>query len=593
MKQLHRATRGWSSTSGRRLTDPGYDVVTENRYFVAGDGVEWEELSFSVNGSHWGADRPPFPLLQPEKVLSLPLQLRFDEDYRYRLDGTERVDGFDCYVVRFEPVARRCVALSRHGLDRPADLRAHQGAGRAGRPVRAGGLERGDAALYAPSVTVGNQPVFLLHGLTARQIVLIAGRNLLVEKSVDVQRLPRQRRELRRGARGGARAAIASCTARPTSGLRYYVKRGRQPRGQRSRRRRAPRRWPWASSSIRRTPFRCRSSGSTTSTSSSAASGYAARACCLPACWPPATSSGRSFGIDAVRREPRLLRHCGAVERSGLRAGGRAEARARADLAAVDRAQPRMAGHAVPEADVAVPVPLRRRTCATRRRRRRSTCRRAPSPTASAARGNTAAAATACVRQRRLVRAASWKPWGRRPDGRWRRPSPRSLRQVQRQSVARLLPQRVPQGARQRRLVRRPRSRSLRRYQFGLFDDTRIHGVPASGVRFDELAMVRGSYSLNIFEQYRLDLFLEQAWGRDERGTTLAADSGFGVAVNLRRPGIRSCAPTSARASCRTRYRDARLDGRPDHAAEAAPMMTSAARRPARSHVPFERRAAR
>ena len=53
------------------------------------------------------------------------------------------------------------------------------------------------------------------------------------------------------------------------------------------------------------------------------------------------------------------------------------------------------------------------------------------------------------------------------------------------------------------------------RYQFGLFDDTRIHGVPASGVRFDELAMVRGSYSLNIFEQYRIDLFVEQAWGRD------------------------------------------------------------------------------
>ena len=34
------------------------------------------------------------------------------------------------------------------------------------------------------------------------------------------------------------------------------------------------------------------------------------------------------------------------------------------------------------------------------------------------------------------------------------------------------------------------------RYQFGLFDDTRIHGVPGSGVRFDELGMVRGSVFL-------------------------------------------------------------------------------------------------
>ena len=49
--------------------------------------------------------------------------------------------------------------------------------------------------------------------------------------------------------------------------------------------------------------------------------------------------------------------------------------------------------------------------------------------------------------------------------------------------------------------------------------------------------MARGSYSFNIFEQYRLDLFLEQAWGRDDRGRRrLAADSRLGVAVNLRAP---------------------------------------------------------
>ena len=55
------------------IADPGYDVVTENRFFSAQDGVEWQELSFAVNNSKWGEDRPPFPLLQPEKVLALPL----------------------------------------------------------------------------------------------------------------------------------------------------------------------------------------------------------------------------------------------------------------------------------------------------------------------------------------------------------------------------------------------------------------------------------------------------------------------------------------------------------------------------------------
>jgi hypothetical protein len=51
-------------------------------------------------------------------------------------------------------------------------------------------------------------------------------------------------------------------------------------------------------------------------------------------------------------------------------------------------------------------------------------------------------------------------------------------------------------------------------YQFGLFDPTRMHGVP-SAVRFPEIAIVRGSYSFNLFEQFRIDAFLDHARGRD------------------------------------------------------------------------------
>jgi hypothetical protein len=75
------------------------------------------------------------------------------------------------------------------------------------------------------------------------------------------------------------------------------------------------------------------------------------------------------------------------------------------------------------------------------------------------------------------------------------------------------------------------------KYQFGMFDDTRIHGVPASGVRFGELGMVRGSYSVNVFEQYRLDLFAEHAWGRDEPGQSdWQRLPGIGLALNVRAP---------------------------------------------------------
>jgi hypothetical protein len=49
--------------------------------FFERGAVEWEELSFAFNGATWTSNRPSFPLVQPEKVLSLPLDLRLGQDY--------------------------------------------------------------------------------------------------------------------------------------------------------------------------------------------------------------------------------------------------------------------------------------------------------------------------------------------------------------------------------------------------------------------------------------------------------------------------------------------------------------------------------
>ena len=71
----------------------------------------------------------------------------------------------------------------------------------------------------------------------------------------------------------------------------------------------------------------------------------------------------------------------------------------------------------------------------------------------------------------------------------------------------------------------------------GLFDDNRVHGVPSAGVRFGELGMFRGSYSFNLFDQYRLDLFLDQAFGRDpRRAAEWQALTGVGIGGNIRGP---------------------------------------------------------
>jgi hypothetical protein len=74
-------------------------------------------------------------------------------------------------------------------------------------------------------------------------------------------------------------------------------------------------------------------------------------------------------------------------------------------------------------------------------------------------------------------------------------------------------------------------------YQFGFFDENRIHGVPSAGVRFGELAMLRTGYSFNLFDLYRVDLFLEQAIGKDPtRDNAWRNVTGVGLGLNLRTP---------------------------------------------------------
>ena len=66
-----------------------------------------------------------------------------------------------------------------------------------------------------------------------------------------------------------------------------------------------------------------------------------------------------------------------------------------------------------------------------------------------------------------------------------------------------------------------------------MFDDMRIHGVPASGVRYCQFGHGARLRTLNIFDIYRVDLFAEQAWGRDRPGSRDSITC-LGVAVTFR-----------------------------------------------------------
>jgi hypothetical protein len=509
------------------MTDPGYDVVTENRYFVAADDIEWEERSFSVNGSKWGADRPPFPLLQPEKVLSLPLQLRFDNDYQYQLEGSEKVGDYDCYVVRFQP-SRNSTSLYRGTvwIDRRTFARIKVTAVQTG--LSAPVVSNQETQTYRPVTSIGNRPIFLFTGLTARQIILIAGRNILVEKMVafdDFQVNDSSFEE----ARATARHNDGIMYKETDHGLRYYVKQGTER----------------VVSDRPTTHAKAMAMGVTLDPS------YAFPLPILGINYLNFQFRGRQDTQLAILFAGVLA--AGNIQRPKL---GGTPFDASVDFFAIaapssDRLYD-PSGERESERLLTWPLttglnlgwqytPFQKLGFQYQFRfdgyvHDTTTAEDFQSPASTVTNGFGGAweyrrGGYSAVVNGTWFRRVGWQDWGFETDAAATADYVKYSASLSRDFYFKAFHKIHLNGAwfSGRDLDR------FSKYQFGMFDDTRIHGVPASGARFEELAMARGSYSFNIFDQYRLDLFLEQAWGRD-----LAFDpdwqaiTGIGAAVNVR-----------------------------------------------------------
>jgi hypothetical protein len=512
------------------VADPGYDVVTQNRYFVAGNDIEWEELSFSVNGAHWGADRPPFPLLQPEKVLSLPLQLRFDRGYRYRLSGEARVNGYDCYVVRFEPI-RTDVALYRGTvwIDRRSFARVRVQAVQEGLPAPV--VSNEEIQDYVPPVMVGDQPVFLLTSLTSRQIVMVAGRNILVEKLVSFRDFrvndPRFDAE-----RTSARVSDRIMYRETDGGLRYYVKQN---------------------------DTRVVSEHMTQVAKALAMGVYIDPSYSFPL--PILGINYLNFAFGGPDSQLAVLfagvLAAGNIQRSKL---GGTPLDANVDFFAIavpssDRlysASGEHAGERVLTWPMSTGLNLGWQYTAFQKLTGQyqfrfdayvndtTTAADFTLPASTLTNGVGLAweyrrGGYTLMASDTEYRRAGWAAWG---SGINASTAPAPGESYSRYQVAlsrdwyfKTFQKVHVNGA---YFGGRDLDR-FSKYQFGMFDDTRIHGVPASGVRYAELSMLRTAYTMNIFDIYRVDLFAEQAWGRDLR-EPWEPMTGIGAAVHFRAP---------------------------------------------------------
>jgi hypothetical protein len=87
-------------------------------YFSDPSGrADWVWQDFFINGVRWRYGRiPELPLIQPEKVTQLPLDIHLTNEYRYQLVRETSLGGYRVYEVRFEPPA-----------DAPIDLPLYRG----------------------------------------------------------------------------------------------------------------------------------------------------------------------------------------------------------------------------------------------------------------------------------------------------------------------------------------------------------------------------------------------------------------------------------------------------------------------------------
>jgi len=169
---------------------PGFDVSMQLRQFFSRAGVtEVAQKEFYVNGVKFGKNHEfPLPQIEPEKVLTQPLELKVNERYQYKLLGTEQVNGAMCYVIGVEPRVR----------DKLRDELLYSGKvwidGTTFREVKQYLNQRGAKSNVLVNTETQNFELVrdskgnqfnLLRSISAQQLLNAAGRDFVVQRTVQ------------------------------------------------------------------------------------------------------------------------------------------------------------------------------------------------------------------------------------------------------------------------------------------------------------------------------------------------------------------------------------------------------------------------
>jgi len=165
----------------------GIDVAIESNYFLERGGeLEWEQTDYYINGNRapW-KNFPKLPLIQPEKVMTLPLDLTLDKTYTYTLDGEDRVDGRPAYILAFNPTdagSGRSLYRGRIWIDKKdfVRLRVSLVQNNLDPPV----LSNEETDRFAPVEGPDGETYWLLEKVRGQQLWTVTGRSFVVEREL-------------------------------------------------------------------------------------------------------------------------------------------------------------------------------------------------------------------------------------------------------------------------------------------------------------------------------------------------------------------------------------------------------------------------
>jgi hypothetical protein len=201
------------------------DVSIESNYFwERGGELEWEQTDYYINGNRVRWKKiPELPLIQPEKVITLPLDLTLDRTYLYRRVGRERIGEREAWVLEFQPADPQAPASLYRGrvwidVESFVRLRASVIQTRLEPPI----LSNEEIDDYRPHTGPDGETYWMLSEIDGQQTWSAGGRTFIVRREVTMTELvinaPRPEFERRRSAAYASTNQMLRDTGR---GFRY------------------------------------------------------------------------------------------------------------------------------------------------------------------------------------------------------------------------------------------------------------------------------------------------------------------------------------------------------------------------------------